>query len=940
MATPIKEWSKLENEVSTSNAPLDAAWLIGLDDDIAAPLSAPDSGIKGQDSAQAESKTSSQQDKNMDDPVEVKNDEGDVFEIKETEPEAAGTSPIVMVTEPSLDQGPPGPQEVTAGSVAKERDECVKDKTDGEKGKEGEGSQGKTEEKKLTVSVSSDISDKADSRHSSTSDMDMDFSVLELPGMAHLNFETSEHRRTLSKKGSISRRKKPSRAAIHTSKLASSEDSIYVDSTEPRLPKSLLAEDRDDDQEQTTKKREAEATPEESSSRPAKKVAGGVKIPGLLEGLMGSKRFNKGESKPTAARDEVPAGKPSPLKTTKPTASPFVPLLKPTNQSASADASTAGVSTRSKPSPPAPAPRPKPVALPHVLPSIPTRPLRDTKNQSKDAVKAGGSEQNSSSPSALSKPALKSTQSPDKPAPGIPMPGVRKDLKPVPAPSAAKDPKLPTPPTKNLSSLRGGTDFRKALVGPPDVKKKPPTPLKKPALKSKPEKSSSEESKAEIKPVASEKSCDNRSSDDKLEESVLFSSSVISDNQSSSQADRIDGSLAKSAPKETVAKGKSQELEKEEMDEDGFVLVEKSDYETESKSKESESKTSKTTYTIPSSQETSDTVLSSKSKSADFFPEEDFSFMADSDQFLSSKESLKSSSPTASSSFSTTTTSVSKSDMFTSSELKHDTSSTTVERKPSVPRKSSVSGVSSVKPPSSSDKSMSSPSTSTSPAGNMGRRDSITGSAYNPIGFRSALGSSDSHSESRSRGSSVSLDIKTRGDSVSSTGSDSSKKTPGLVGMGSSKGPADSVIKEKEDSKEEVTLRKKPEKPDSRPSWLSEANKNSLNQAKQRNAADKTKEAANEANKIIKDQGSLRNLSSISKTSAATTKSEIAPEEKKSSPWGVRLRKVDSPRPKSIAEPPNNENSTPGVSWRQQMSQKRQSYVPPKDAGIINSDAK
>ena len=58
---------------------------------------------------------------------------------------------------------------------------------------------------------------------------------------------------------------------------------------EPRLPKSSLAEDTDEMQEQTAKKREAEVNQEESPSRPVKKVAGGVKIPGLLEGLMGSK---------------------------------------------------------------------------------------------------------------------------------------------------------------------------------------------------------------------------------------------------------------------------------------------------------------------------------------------------------------------------------------------------------------------------------------------------------------------------------------------------------------------------------------------------------------------------------------------------------------------------------------------------------------------------
>ena len=42
----------------------------------------------------------------------------------------------------------------------------------------------------------------------------------------------SSHRRTLSKQGSISGRRKPSRAAMHSFRMASTEDSIFVDSTD------------------------------------------------------------------------------------------------------------------------------------------------------------------------------------------------------------------------------------------------------------------------------------------------------------------------------------------------------------------------------------------------------------------------------------------------------------------------------------------------------------------------------------------------------------------------------------------------------------------------------------------------------------------------------------------------------------------------------------
>ena len=57
---------------------------------------------------------------------------------------------------------------------------------------------------------------------------------------------------------------------------------------------------------------------------------------------------------------------------------------------------------------------------------------------------------------------------------------------------------------------------------------------------------------------------------------------------------------------------------------------------------------------------------------------------------------------------------------------------------------------------------------------------------------------------------------------------------------------------------------------------------------------DKTKEAANEANKIIKDQGSLRKVSAMAKTSTTgSPNSETGSEDNKSSsPFGVRLRKV------------------------------------------------
>ena len=55
-------------------------------------------------------------------------------------------------------------------------------------------------------------------------------SMFQLPDTSHLNFELSKHKRTLSKKGSIAHRKKPSRAAIKAVKESSEEDH-FKDST-------------------------------------------------------------------------------------------------------------------------------------------------------------------------------------------------------------------------------------------------------------------------------------------------------------------------------------------------------------------------------------------------------------------------------------------------------------------------------------------------------------------------------------------------------------------------------------------------------------------------------------------------------------------------------------------------------------------------------------
>ncbi|RUS79767.1 hypothetical protein EGW08_012483, partial [Elysia chlorotica] len=174
----------------------------------------------------------------MEESVEASDKDNDVFRPEKAD-NREGREPFsVMVTAPSMDV------DVLDGTLLDSPASPGSEKADSEKGKrhEGdagtgatskrhEGDAGTTATREMIMSVGSDISDKVDSRTSSTSEIDMDFSILELPGTAHLNFDVSNHKRTLSKKGSISRRKKPTRAAIHTSKLASSEDSIFIDST-------------------------------------------------------------------------------------------------------------------------------------------------------------------------------------------------------------------------------------------------------------------------------------------------------------------------------------------------------------------------------------------------------------------------------------------------------------------------------------------------------------------------------------------------------------------------------------------------------------------------------------------------------------------------------------------------------------------------------------
>ncbi|KAL8591538.1 hypothetical protein ACOMHN_055505 [Nucella lapillus] len=81
-------------------------------------------------------------------------------------------------------------------------------------------------------------------KRKSSSDMDMDFTVLELDS-SHLNLEMSKQKTSLRKRGSLARRKKPSRESV-THMASDSSDTMFQDSTDSKpltSPSSDMAED-------------------------------------------------------------------------------------------------------------------------------------------------------------------------------------------------------------------------------------------------------------------------------------------------------------------------------------------------------------------------------------------------------------------------------------------------------------------------------------------------------------------------------------------------------------------------------------------------------------------------------------------------------------------------------------------------------------------------
>ncbi|XP_065935350.1 nucleolar protein dao-5 isoform X5 [Magallana gigas] len=94
----------------------------------------------------------------------------------------------------------------------------------------------------------------------------LDFSVLE-PDSNHLDVDIGKQKTNLRKKGSLAKRRKPTRSTVRSA-LLSGEETLFVDSTEPKVEKTSRKDDEDDVFGQRTSTSSVEGAP---TSPPAKK---------------------------------------------------------------------------------------------------------------------------------------------------------------------------------------------------------------------------------------------------------------------------------------------------------------------------------------------------------------------------------------------------------------------------------------------------------------------------------------------------------------------------------------------------------------------------------------------------------------------------------------------------------------------------------------------
>ncbi|CAL1534318.1 unnamed protein product [Lymnaea stagnalis] len=771
----------------------------------------------------------------------------------------------------------------------------------------------KTEKEEMEVSITEDRVDGMP--RGSTGDDGIDFSILALPGTEHLNFDLSKHKRSLSQKGSIARRKRPTRAAIQG---GDDVDRIYIDSTEPRLPRSPLASDDMTDGLSSSKVEEPHKAKqeEESPKDSTKKFSGGVKIPGLLEGLSKSKVFSK-----TEKSDPESGVKTQGSKVPVPTA----------RTSAPAD------STSSPPT------RPKPVVLPRVLPSIIPKSTSKTLKDSQNHSTAG--ESGPVKPLLGSHTDVKLTTTPEKPS---------------------RDFKL-TPPLGVSRVLPSKPDFHTAGTLPVQTPPKPPAKVP-PPVPSKP--------LAPMKPVrsglygsASFSAADRHSSTFNRKTVVP---SLAQKNEDSLLPDTTDSSKAQNS-----AESKTNALSFAEKSSSPYSpLTNKptnTDVSTSSRIPLSESESTRTTGIARASSLRTNTI--GYLDRLKFRPGEGSHNLErkKTESFEDAIDVLNSANKNSSEPGAVLTAGKSESGDGAKDEIV-------------VLRKSSISGVSSVKSPSINDKSQS----SIAP-----RRGSFTGSAYNPIGFRSTVGGVDGEA-SKSRGNSVSSNEEaavnsTKSASVSETKpsvtSESLAKStpvvetnptvasmtlnkssfimetkPALITENSSKS---SSLTESKHSITTVTPTKPASGADSRHAHDSfsssdsprtmpipsvhlktSADRGSTGYTATRSSIlstvsseDKKKETADETNKNIKNQTKdLKDYNSSLKANGKVpeTSEKAVTSNEKVSPWNVRLRKVEkkekTPEPETI----KNENLLSSVDWRQQMAQKRRSVASPK--GLVEPE--
>ncbi|BFZ18719.1 hypothetical protein BsWGS_21758 [Bradybaena similaris] len=807
---------------------------------------------------------------------------------------------------------------------------------------------------------------------------DMDFSVLELPGASNLNFDHFKHKRNISQKGSIANRKKPRRSAMQPA----GEDSIFLDSTEPKQQK-VQNEDIPDNElslhhNKGDKAQEMDGQISQETS-PTRKLAGGIKIPGLLEGLSKSKVFTRAEkTSPVAEPESKPEGTPELVSVNNSTSNKvklptdFIAVTSPAVDSSTVTSPAVTISTVISPaatvstvtSPAVTTPsiatsavtspavdfpavsfpavtssppliRPKPVVLPRVLPKPDTKTLKESQNQAtataivarassfKNTSLASGNVDKPSflaSPVALSRSAsvkvantaanksvelssVKEEKSPSVPVSKLipPKPEPKKPLSPSNLRSVNKTPppvpvKPSVAPKPNRASLGWSASFSGGK-----------SPLL-PALQSetKTESAINKEHKPESSFIVSaEKKSDSTTNTASTEKKYVPDNKPV-----------LSGFSNQRKPFSFAPKNKEVSHSKaasENIDATVNSALEKTDPAVEivkSASGKDDASKNAIINRIPSVRASlptgfvartgfraSENYAQLEAKKADNLDADDV-FDANAEKTVSSVNIADPSN--------------------LGDKIGNENNGDEILPR----RKSSISGVTPVKSPLTSDKF---------PATVMPRKGSITGSAYNPIGFRSTLGSSDS--DQRSRNSSVSSSVEGVVLGTDSTNLQS------LVTAPSPKPRADSYTSsESQKSRNGSFITTAVEQVKSSPDKILEGGpektkSDTLAETKlisgilSNKGDEKKKDVIETKSNMQKPSRTLLESPSPGRLNGSTAASKVS--DKSTSPWNIQLKKVDKKESPKL-EPAVNTNDSQPANWRQQLSVKQKSSVPPK----------